>query len=327
MRAVTYTQMLRETLAEAMRRDPRVILLGEDIGAYGGAFGVTRGLLKEFGPERVRDTPISEQALTGVAIGAAAAGLRPVIEIMFMDFITLATDQLVNLAAKLHYVYGLACPLVVRTPSGGGRGYGPTHSQSLERLFTGVPGLRLAAPATAADASGLLQTALADPNPVLFIEHKLLYPVRWELPEGLPPPVPLGQAHLARTGTDVTIVAWSGMVAQAERAAETLAADGIQAEVIDLRTLAPFDAGTVVASARKTGRVVVVEEGPQTGGFAAEIACRIFDGAYDCLDAPIRRVAGPDCPTPASKTLEHACLPCAETIVSTVRTLVGGGSG
>lgn len=323
MRTVTYTQMLRETLADAMRRDPRVILMGEDIGAYGGAFGVTRGLLKEFGAERVRDTPISEQALVGVAIGAAAAGLHPVVEIMFMDFITLAVDQLVNLAAKLHYVYGLACPLVVRTPSGGGRGYGPTHSQALERLFTGVPGLRLAVPATAADASGLLQTALADPNPVLFLEHKLLYPARWELPEGLPPALPFGQARIARSGTDVTLVAWSGMVAQAERAAEALAAEGIQAEVIDLRTLAPLDADTVIASVRKTSRVLLIEEGPQTGGFAAEIACRIFDAAYDCLDAPIRRLACPDCPIPASKTLEQACLPCPETIAAAARKLVG----
>ena len=321
MKTATYTQMLRDTLADAMRRDPRIFLLGEDIGAYGGAFGVTRGLLREFGAERVRDTPISEQALVGVAIGAAAAGGRPVAEIMFMDFITLAVDQLVNQAAKLRYVYGLACPLLVRAPCGGGRGYGATHSQSLERLFTGVPGLCIATPATASDASALLQTALQGHDPVLFLEHKLLYPARWELPEGLPPALPFGHARVAREGGDATVVAWSGMVPQSERAAEALAAEGVSAEVIDLRTLCPLDTETVIASARKTGRVLIVEEGPRTGGFAAEIACRIFEAAYDSLDAPIRRLTCPDCPIPAAKSLEAACLPNADSIAAAVRAL------
>jgi len=322
MRTVTYTQLLRETLGAALRRDPRVFLMGEDIGVYGGAFGVTRGLVKEFGTERVRDTPISEQALVGTAIGAAAAGSRPVVEIMFMDFITLAVDQLVNMAAKLHYIYGVPCPLIVRTPNGGGRGYGATHSQSLERLFAGVPGIQIAAPATALDASALLQTALLGSNPVLFLEHKLLYPMRWEVPEGLPAPQPFGKARIAREGSQVTIVAWSGMVPQAERAAGALAAEGIHAEVIDLRTLAPLDTGTVVASVRKTGRVLVVEEGPRTGGFAAEVACRVFEAAYDCLDAPIRRLACPDCPLPAAKMLEASCIPNAETIAREVREIM-----
>jgi pyruvate dehydrogenase E1 component beta subunit len=323
MRTVTYTQLLRETLEAELRRDPRIFLMGEDIGAYGGAFGVTRGLVKEFGTERVRDTPISEQAIVGTAVGAAAAGSRPVVEIMFMDFITLAVDQLVNMAAKLHYVYGLPCPIVVRTPNGGGRGYGATHSQSLERLFTGVPGLQIAAPATAADASGLLQSALRGSSPVIFLEHKLLYPMRWDLPEGLPPALPFGQARVAREGSSITVVAWSGMVPQAERAAEALAAEGIQVEVIDLRTLAPLDSASVIASVRKTGRVLLVEEGPLTGGFAAEIACRIFEAAYDCLDAPIRRLACPDCPIPAAKTLEAACLPNADKIAAEVRAILG----
>ena len=322
MRTATYTQLLRETLADALRRDPRVFLLGEDIGAYGGAFGVTRGLLKEFGSERVRDTPISEQALVGVAIGAAAAGSRPVVEIMFMDFITLAVDQLVNLAAKLHYIYGVSCPLVVRAPTGGGRGYGATHSQSLERLFTGIPGLQIAAPATATDASALLQSALQGANPVLFLEHKLLYPMRWEMPEGLPAPLPFGQARLIREGADVTIVAWSGMVPQVERAADELAAEGVAVEVIDLRTLAPLDTPTVVASARKTGRVLIVEEGPRTGGFSAEIACRIFDAAYDSLDAPIRRLCCPDCPIPAARNLESVCIPDSDSIAAATRDLL-----
>jgi len=323
MRTATYTQLLRETLEAALRRDPRIFLMGEDIGVYGGAFGVTRGLLKEFGAIRVRDTPISEQALVGVAIGAAAAGSRPVVEIMFMDFVTLAVDQLVNMAAKLHYIYGLRCPLVVRMPHGGGRGYGATHSQSLERLFTGVPGLQIVAPATALDASALLQTALQGSNPVLFLEHKLLYPMRWEVPEELPAPQSFGQARIVREGAQVTIVAWSGMVPQAERAAEALAPEGVQAEVIDLRTLAPLDTDTVVTSVRKTGRVLIVEEGPRTGGFAAEIACRIFDAAYDSLDAPIRRLACPDCPIPAAKKLEAACLPNAATIADAARELAG----
>jgi pyruvate/2-oxoglutarate/acetoin dehydrogenase E1 component len=322
MRAVTFTVLLRETLAEALRADPRIFLLGEDIGAYGGAFGVTRGLLREFGPERVRDTPISEQALVGLAIGAAAGGSRPIVEIMFMDFVTLAVDQLVNLAAKLHYVYGLACPLVLRMPCGGGRGYGATHSQSLERLFFGVPGLRIAVPATAADASGLLQTAVADPNPVLFLEHKLLYPLRWDLPDGLPPPVPFGQSRLARAGADLTIVAWSWMSAVAERAAAALAAEGVDAEVIDLRTLSPLDSAAVLASVRKTGRALLVEEGPLTGGVAAEIAARLAADAYDRLEAPVRRVACPDCPLPAARSLESAALPDAAAIVRAARDIV-----
>ena len=323
MRTVTYTQLLRETLEAALRRDPRVFLMGEDIGVYGGAFGVTRGLVKEFGTERVRDTPISEQAFVGMAIGAAAAGSRPVVEIMFMDFIALAADQLINMAAKLHYIYGIPCPLIIRTPNGGGRGYGATHSQSLERLVAGVPGIQIVAPATALDASALLQTALLGSNPVLFLEHKLLYPMRWNVPEGLPVPQSFGQARVTREGAHVTLIAWSGMVPQAERAAEMLAVEGLHAEVIDLRTLAPLDTGTIVASARKTGRVLIVEEGPRTGGFAAEIACRIFEAAHDCLDAPIRRLACPDCPLPAARTLEAACLPNAASIAAEARTLTG----
>lgn len=327
MRTATYSQLLRETLADALRRDPRVFLLGEDIGAYGGAFGVTRGLLREFGPERVRDTPISEQALAGIAIGAAAAGSRPVVEIMFMDFIALAADQLINLAAKLHYIYGVSCPLVVRAPAGGGRGYGATHSQSLERLFAGVPGLQVVAPATAPDASGLLQTALQGANPVLFLESKRLYPARWELPEGLPPPVPFGHARVLREGSDVTILAWSGMAPQAARAAETLAGEGIEAEAIDLRTLVPLDTRAVVVSARKTGRVLIVEEGPQTGGLSAEIACRIFEAAHDSLDAPIRRLCCPDCPLPAARNLESACIPDSASIAAAARALVKRSRG
>ncbi len=319
----TFTVTLRDTLAAEMRRDPAVFLMGEDIGAYGGAFGVTKGLLATFGPDRVRDTPISEQALVGTAIGAAAAGLRPVIEIMFMDFITLAVDQLANLAAKLHYIYQIPCPLVVRAPTGGGRGYGATHSQTLERLFTGIPGIRIAAPSDAADASGLLQTAIRGSNPVLMLEHKLLYPLRWPIGETLPPPTPFGKARITHSGDRVTLIAWSYMAHLCLAAARQLAADGITAEVVDLRTLAPLDTETIIAAARKTGRVLIVEEGPVTGGFGAEVATRIFEAAYDSLDAPIRRLAGPDCPIPASKVLEAACIPDVAAIVAAARELAG----
>jgi len=323
MRTVTFTQILRETLAAELRRDPSVFLMGEDIGVYGGSFGVTRGLIGEFGPERIRDTPISEQALTGVAIGAAVAGQRPVIEIMFMDFITLAVDQLVNMAAKLHPIYGRACPLVVRTPPGGGRGYGATHSQSLERLFAGVPGILIAAPSNAADASGLLQTAIRDNNPVLFLEHKLLYPQRFEVDDNLPTPIPFGHAKIVREGTDVTIVAWSYMAHLARQAAVALADGGIEAEVIDLLTLNPLDIDTVVESAKRTGRVMIVEEGPKTGGFAAEIAAQVFEHASDYLEKPIRRLASPDFPIPSAKNLEAACIPSVPEIVALARELVG----
>jgi len=322
MRTITFTQILRETLAAELRRDPSVFLMGEDIGVYGGAFGVTRGLIDEFGPSRIRDTPISEQALTGVAIGAAAAGQRPIIEIMFMDFITLAVDQLVNMAAKLHPIYGLACPLVIRAPPGGGRGYGATHSQSLERLFAGIPGIKIAAPSTATDASGLLQTAIRDNNPVLFLEHKLLYPQRFECEDALPQPIPFGLAKTVREGTDVTIVAWSFMTHLARQAAAVLADGGIEAEIVDLLTLNPLDIGTVVESAKRTGRVMVVEEGPKTGGFAAEIAAQIFEHASDYLEKPIRRLASPDFPIPSAKNLEAACIPSVPEIVALARELV-----
>ena len=323
MRTETTTSLIRETLADALRRDPAVFLLGEDIGTYGGAFGVTRGLLDEFGPERVRDTPISEATIVGMAIGAALAGLKPVVEIMFMDFLTLALDQLINQAAKLRYIQGgrQTCPFVLRTPTGGGRGYGATHSQCLESILFSVPGLHIACPATAADASGLLQTAIHGANPVIFCEHKLLYPRRFDVPDELPPALPFGQARIARFGSDLTIIAWSYMVTLAEQAAEQLAAEEIFAEVIDLRTLAPLDMATVLESASRTGRVLIVEEGPRTGGIAGEIGFRLQEQLLGKLMAPIRRITAPDCPVPAARTLEAAMLPSAASIAAAAMDL------
>ena len=326
MKTLTYTEALREALTEELARDPRVFLLGEDIGLYGGAFGVTRGLMHQFGAERVRDTPISEQGFVGAAVGAALAGSRPVVEIMFMDFITLAVDQLVNQAAKLRYVFGpqACCPLVLRTAGGGGRCYGPTHSQSLEAWFTHAPGLKVVAPATPADAKGLLKAAIRDDNPVVFMEHKLLYGTRGEVPDGADVTVPLGQARIARPGTDLTIIAWSWMASEAERAAEALAVQGISAEVVDLRTLVPLDIETVLTSVRKTHRVLIAHEACRTGGFGAEVGCRIFENAYDYLDAPLRRLAVPDVPLSASPVLEQAAMPDRHRIVQAAMELVGG---
>ena len=327
MRKGTGCEALRAALREEMTRDKRVFLLGEDLGAYGGAFGVTRGLCDDF-PGRVVDTPISEGGIVGAAIGAALAGSRPVVEIMFMDFILLALDQLANMAAKLRYVFGpgAACPLVVRTPAGGGRGYGPTHSQCLEALFTHVPGLKVVAPSSPADAYLLLKAAIRDNNPALFVEHKLLYSLRGEWPAARPGRriEKLGRARIVRQGADVTIAAWSWMTEMARRAAQDLAAAGLEAEVIDLRTLAPLDEKTIVESVRKTGRLVVVEEGTRTGGFAAEIGFRVFEQAFDCLDGPIRRVTCPDVPLSAAPALEQAALPSRAAIAQAAMKLVDG---
>ncbi len=327
MRELTYWQALQEVLREEMHRDPSVFLMGEDIGEYGGAFGVTRGMLEEFGPERIRCTPISESIIVGAATGAALTGMRPVVEIMFMDFITLTMDQLANHAAKVRYMYGPQAhvPLVVRTPAGGGRCYGATHSQSLEAWFLHVPGLKVVAPATPADAKGLLLTAIRDNNPVLFVEHKLLYATTGDVPEG-DQTIPFGQAAVRRVGSDITLVAYSYHTLLALEAAEQLARDGIDAEVIDLRTLAPLDIDTVTASVRKTGRLVCIEEGTRTGGVGAEVAAQVAEQAYEYLDAPIRRVATPDIPIPFSPPLERVAIPTAELIAQTAAQLVGSES-
>jgi len=306
-----------------MERDERVFLLGEDIGAYGGAFKVTAGFLARFGSERVRDTPISENTLVGVATGAALLGMRPVVEIMFMDFITLAMDQIVNHAAKIYYMYGgqRSVPWVLRTPAGAGRAYGPTHSQSWEAWLLHTPGLKIACPATPADAKGLLKTAIRDDNPVLFVENKLLYGTRGPVPEG-EYLVPFGQARVAREGEEVTIITYSRMVREAEAAADALAQQGLSVEVLDLRTLCPLDLEAITASAAKTGRVILVEEGPRTGGVCAELGFQIFEQVFDYLDAPLVRLAAEDVPIPCSPTLENALLPNRHRIVQAVVRLL-----
>ena len=306
-------------MAEEMRRDPNVFLLGEDIAGYGGAFKVTQGLVEEFGSERVRNTPISENTIVGVGVGAAVCGMKPIVDIMFQDFLTLAMDQLVNHAAKFYYMYGnqASVPLVVRTPAGGGRNYGPTHSQSLEAWLIHVPGLKVVAPAFASDAKGLLKSAIRDPNPVVFVESKLLYGTRGEVPDG-EHLVPLGEAKIVREGSDVSLVAYSRMTIEALKAAQTLSAQGIEAEVVDLRTLSPLDMDTVAASVEKTGRAIVVCEDCITGGVSAELTARIVEECFDFLQAPVRRVAGLDTPLPCADNLERLALPDAGKIVAAV---------
>ncbi len=318
-REIYYSHAIREALEEEMERDSRVILLGEDIADYGGAFKVTANIVDRFGPERVRNTPISEAGFVGVAIGAAMTGLRPVVEIMFMDFITLAMDQLINHAAKFHYMYNsqVSVPLVVRTPAGAGRAYGPTHSQSLERHFVATPGLVVVAPAAPADAKGLLKAAIRCDDPVIFIESKVLYSRRGPVPEG-DYLVPIGRAAVVRQGGDVAIIAYSRMVEEALAAADALSQQGVEAAVVDLRTLAPLDMQTVAEVVSQTGRAVVVEEGNLTGGVAREICARIAQECFYDLEAPPIAVAAADVPVPASAVLERAVVPDARRIAEAV---------
>lgn len=315
MSETTFGQAIGATLARAMRADERVIVLGQDV-AEGGPYGTTTGLAEEFGPARVRNTPISEGAVCGVAIGAAQAGLRPVVEIMFIDFVTLALDQLVNQAAKAHFMSGgqLTVPIVLRTQGGAGQRSGAQHSQSLEAWLTHVPGLKVAMPSSAADAAGLLESAIEDPNPVVFVEHKSLYFRREELPDEPTEPVALGQARTLRAGSEVTIVATSLQVHDALLAAAWLGEDGIDAEVIDPRTLVPLDIDALAESVARTGRAVIAHEAVASGGFGAEIAARLQQAAFDCLEAPIQRVGAPFTPVPVSPPLEDAYRPGAEQI-------------
>jgi pyruvate/2-oxoglutarate/acetoin dehydrogenase E1 component len=326
MAEMRYREALNAALREELARDERVLLMGEDIGVFGGAFKVTAGLLEEFGERRVRDTPISENTIVGIGVGAAMSGLRPVVELMTVNFALLAFDQIVNSAAHVRYMFGgqVSVPLVIRMPQGAGHQLGPTHSHCLEAMFLHVPGLLVAVPATPADAKGLLKTAIRDENPVIFIEHESLYGIRGEVPEDEEETVAFGRARIAREGADVTIVGVSRMALTAERAAETLAREhGVEAEVIDPRTLRPLDLDTILASVRKTNRCVVVEEGWPHGGVGANLAALIAEHAFDDLDAPVARVSGADVPMPYSKPLEDIAFPHEPQIVEAALATVG----
>jgi acetoin:2,6-dichlorophenolindophenol oxidoreductase subunit beta len=324
MRELTYAEALREALRQEMQRDSRVFLIGEDIGVYGGSNAVTFGLLEEFGPQRIIDAPISEGGITGVITGAALNGMRPVGEIMFMDFVTQAADQIVNQAAKMRFRTGgqSSVPCVLRTPAGSGAGQAAQQSQSLENWFVHIPGLKVVMPSTPFDAKGLLVAAIRDDNPVIFVEHKLLYKSKGLVPEELYT-IPLGQAQIKRPGRDLTIIAYSVMAQRSLDAAERLAVEGIEVEVIDPRTLKPLDEETILTSASKTGRVLIVHEACKTGGFGGEVAAIIAGShAFYDLKAPIVRLAGRDVPIPFNQALERSAVPQADDIVAEARRLV-----
>ncbi len=323
MAELTYRDAVRSAMREEMRSDPRVILMGESITGYGGSYAVTKGLVEEFGPKRVMETPIAEAGIVGFAVGAAMGGLRPVAELMTVNFALLALDQIVNSAAKFHYMFGgqWSVPLVVRTVSGFGQ-LGPTHSQTFEGWFASVPGLKVVMPATPADAKGLLLAAIRDPDPVIFIEHSLLYSTKGEVPEQEGLEVPIGRAAVVREGTDVTLVGYSRMLLQALHAAEVLEReDGLSCEVVDLRTLRPLDYPTVVGSVGRTHRLVLCGEDWRTGGFGASLLSEIHDRSFDDLDAPIARVAMRDIPLPYSRRLEQQLIPASQQIVDAVRRM------
>jgi pyruvate dehydrogenase E1 component beta subunit len=324
MPEITYAEAVRAALREEMIRDERVFLFGEDIGRYGGAFGATFGLLDEFGEQRVKETPISEAAIVGAATGAALVGMRPVAEIMFMDFILLAMEQLVNQAAKVRFMFGgkATVPMVIRMTGGSGTGAAAQHSQSLESLLIHIPGIKVVNPSTPYDAKGLLISSIRDPNPVCFVEHKQLYKTKGEVPEG-EYTIPIGVADVKRKGSDITVVAGNIMVPRTMAAAQKLAQEGIEVEVVDPRTLRPLDDETITNSVRKTGRLLVVHEACQTGGWAGEvIACVASSRAFDYLDAPMRRLAGADVPIPYNRNLELAAVPQEQDIEREIRRIV-----
>ncbi len=323
MREITYLEAVREAMTQEMERDERVFLIGEDVGVYGGAFGVSDGMLARF-PGRVLDTPITELGIAGAATGAALIGMRPIAEIMFMDFTTLASEQLVNQAAKLRFMFGgrATVPMVLRTPAGSGTGAAAHHSQSLENWFVHVPGLKVVMPSMPYDVKGLLITSIRDDNPIVFVEHKLLYKRKGPVPEE-PYTIPLGSADVKREGRDLTIVATSIMVPRSLEAAEQLAEEGIEVEVVDPRTLKPLDEETIVRSVKKTSRVLIVHEAPRTSGYGAELAATIAESeAFGYLDAPIVRLAGRDMPIPYNRTLERHTVPQVENIVEAARRIV-----
>jgi pyruvate dehydrogenase E1 component beta subunit len=328
MAVITYREALNAALREEMRRDPRVCVIGEEVGLYDGAYKVTQGLLKEFGPQRVVDTPICESAFTGVGIGAAMVGLRPVVEMMTFNFALLALDQIVNSAAKIHYMSGgqYHVPIVIRGPGGPAHQLAAQHSQSMEVYFYHVPGLKVVRPSTPMDAKGLLKASIRDDNPVVFIEAETLYNVKGEVPEDPEFLIPLGQAIVRREGADVTVIAYMGMMYRAMEAAEELEREGISVEVVDPRTLRPMDTETIIGSVRKTHRVVVVEAGAGFAGMGSEIAAFITEEAFDDLDAPVERVTGASAPMPYARNLERAKTPSKEKIVEAIRR-IGGGNG
>jgi acetoin:2,6-dichlorophenolindophenol oxidoreductase subunit beta len=324
MKTMTYAEAIRHALRDAMKEDERVFLIGEDIGPLGGAFGVTRGLWEEFGAKRVINTPISESAIVGAAIGASLSGLRAVAEIMYVDFVLLALDQIANQAAKMRYRLGgqVCVPIVVRSALGAGRGAGVHHSQSLEALLYHFPGLKIAMPSNAYDAKGLLRTAITDNNPVVFLEHKMLYNDKGEVPEEAYS-IPFGQASIVRRGADVTVVALSKMVGTARRAAEQLAASGVQVELIDPRTIVPLDMETILQSVQTTGKLVIVNEAMGRGSVGADIAAKVAGSeAFYCLDAPIKLVAAKEAPIPFNRQLEKEIIPDEGAIIDAVKSIL-----
>ena len=323
MSNMTFAQAIKDAHVVEMERDPNIYVAGEDVGVFGGCFGVTAGLLEQFGEKRVKDTPIIESAIVGTAVGAASVGLRPVIELMFVDFIGVALDQLYNQAAKMKYMFGgkAKIPMVMRTACGAGIGAAAQHSQCLEALFMHLPGLKVVMPSTPYDAKGLLIEAIRDDNPVVFLEHKMLYAMEGEVPEGAYT-IPFGQADIKHEGEDVTVVATANMVHTALGAAETLAAEGISLEVVDPRTLYPLDGETIFASVKKTHRLVILHEEVKFAGSGAEIAAQVAEEAFDYLDAPILRVAAPFCPVPFSPPLEKAYVPSEQQLIDAVRKVM-----
>ncbi len=321
MPILTYLDAIRQGIWEEMERDPSVFLLGEDIGAFGGAFKVTAGMLEKFGEDRVIDTPISESAIVGAAVGAALMGMRPVVEMQFMDFIACGFDQIVNMAAKIHYRWGPAVPIVIRGPSGAGVHGGPFHSQSNEMWFVHTPGLKVVMPATAYDAKGLIKASIRDENPVIFYEHKFLYRrIKEEVPSE-DYVVPLGKAAVRREGRDITVITYGAMVWTALEAAQELEKEGISLEVVDLRSLLPYDEDLVLASVRKCSKVILLHEDTRTGGMAGELAALIAEKSFDDLDGPLLRVTAPDTPVPFSPPLEEYFLPNAQKVIEAARKL------
>ena len=326
MPEITYAEAIKAALWEEMKRDDRVFIIGEDIGIYGGAFGITQGMLAEFGEKRIIETPISEPSIVGAAVGAALVGMRPVAEIMFMDFTLLTLDQIGNQAGKMHFMFGgrATVPMVVRMPSGSGTGAAAQHSQSLETLLMHLPGLKVVTPSTPYDAKGLLLTAIRDPNPVCFIEHKLLYKTKGEVPEG-EYTIPFGVADIKRKGSDLTIVTNGIMVHKSLSVANRLAEEGIEVEVIDLRTMVPMDKQLIIDSVTKTGKLLVVHEACETAGWAGEVMAVISSSrAFDYLDAPMRRLTGKNVPIPYNRVLERAAVPQEEDIEHEIRALLKG---